>query len=76
MELWGESLVRVGSRDTKKGRSENIAACRSNTDGTRECHIEGSKSDREGKILYGIPYVWNLKRNYTNELTYKTDSQT
>ena len=34
--------------------------------------------DRKGEILYDIPYMWNLKRNDTNELTYKTeaDSQT
>ena len=25
--------------------------------------------DREGEISYDIPYVWNLKRNDTNELT-------
>ena len=25
-------------------------------------------SDRDGKISYDIPYIWNLKRNYTNEL--------
>ena len=37
-----------------------------------------SKSDREGEITYDIPYMWNLKRNDTNELTCKTerDSQT
>jgi len=29
------------------------------------------KSDRE--ILYNIPYTVNLKRNYTNELTYKME---
>ena len=36
------------------------------------------KSDREGEISYDIPYMWNLKRNDTNELTCKTerDSQT
>ena len=36
------------------------------------------KSDREGEISYGIPCMWNLKINDTNELTYKTerDSQT
>ena len=36
------------------------------------------KLDREGEISYDIPYMWNLKRNDTNELTYKTgrDSQT
>ena len=31
------------------------------------------KSDREGEISYDIPYMWNLKRNDTNELTYKTE---
>ena len=55
----------------------NNAIC-SNMDGLRDCHTEWSKSDREGEILYNIPYIWNLKRNDTNELTYKTerDSQT
>ena len=31
--------------------------------------VSVSKSDREGKIAYDIPYMWNLKRNDTNELT-------
>ena len=33
---------------------------------------------REAEISYDIPYMWNLKRNHTNEITYKTgtDSQT
>ena len=37
---------------------------------------EVSQTERE--VLYDIPYLWNLKRNDTNELTYKTerDSQT
>ena len=26
------------------------------------------------EILYNIPYIWNLKRNDTSELTYKTDT--
>ena len=43
-----------------------------------DCHTEWSRSDRGGEISRDIPYVWNLKRNYTNELIYKTeiDSQT
>ena len=38
----------------------------------RECHTESSKSYREREILYNIPYMWNLKRNNTNELTKQT----
>ena len=34
---------------------------------------EVSQSDREGEISYAIPYMWNLKINDTNELTYKTE---
>ena len=46
--------------------------------GSRDCHAEWSKSDGKGEISYDIPYMWNLKRNDTNELIYKTetDSQT
>ena len=34
--------------------------------------------EREREISYDIVYKWNIKRNYTIELTYKieTDSQT
>ena len=37
---------------------------------------EGSQTERE--ISYDMPYIWNLKGNDTNGLTYKTarDSQT
>ena len=47
-------------------------------DGPRDCQTEWSKSDREREIKYDIAYMQNLKRNDTNELIYKTetDSQT
>ena len=45
-------------------------------DEPRDCHTEGRKSNREGEISYNIPYMWNLKRNDTDELTKQRDSQT
>ena len=45
----------------------------SNMDRPRDCHSEWNKSDR-GEILHGIPYTWNLKRNDSNELIYKTET--
>ena len=47
----------------------------SNMDATRDYHAKWSKSDRERQIPYDITYMWNLKYD-TDELTYKTDSQT
>ena len=38
-------------------------------DGPGDCHTEWSKSEREGERSYDIHYMWNLKRNDTNELT-------
>ena len=35
-------------------------------DGSRACHTEWSKSDRQGKISYDIPYMQNLERNDSN----------
>ena len=31
-------------------------------------------SDREGEISYDIHYMWNVKRNDTKELAYKTET--
>ena len=33
-----------------------------------------SRREVEGEILYDVPYMWNLKRNDMNELTYKTET--
>ena len=35
-----------------------------------------SEVSQTGEISYGIPYMWNLKRNHTNELIYKTERLT
>ena len=40
-----------------------------------EIVILRSQAGREGKISYDISYMWNLKRNYTYELTYKTERE-
>ena len=50
----------------------------SNLDGPRNYHTKCSKSDRERQITYDITYMQNLKKKDTNELIYKTetDSQT
>ena len=36
---------------------------------------EWSKSDRGGEIVYDIPYMWNLKRKDTNNLTKQKQTQ-
>ena len=55
----------------------NNAIC-SNMDGPGDYHTKWSKSEKEQQISYYIAYMWNLKKNDTNELIYKieTDSQT
>ena len=44
-------------------------------DGPRDCYTELSKSDREREISYDIACMRNLKRNDTNELIYKTETE-
>ena len=50
----------------------------SNMHGPGDYHTKWSKSDGERQISYDIAYMRNLKKNDTNELIYKpeTDSQT
>ena len=41
----------------------------------RSCTRHCSKPSLcEGDISFDIPYMWNIKRNDTNELIYKTES--
>ena len=47
----------------------------SNMDGPRHYHTKWSKWEKERQTPYNITYMWILK-NHTNELIYKTDSQT
>ena len=44
----------------------------------QEISILSEMSDTEREISYNITYMWNLKKNDTNELIYKIeiDSQT
>ena len=45
----------------------------SNMAGPRDCHTEWSKSEKD-KDKYDIVYMWNLKKNGSNELIYKKKS--
>ena len=40
-------------------KEQNSAIC-STMDGTRDCHPESSKSERERQIPHDITYIWNL----------------
>ena len=65
-------------KQEEEERKKEVGGSCSYLDGPRDYHTEWSKSDRKGKILYDISFKQNLKRNGTNELTSKTetDSQT
>ena len=67
-----EDVVHIYSGILLSHKKEQNNAIYSNMDGTRDCHTEWSKSDRERWILYDIAYMWNLKKG-TNELIYKTE---
>ena len=43
-------------------------------DRPRDCYTDEASQTRE--ISYDLPYMQNIKRNYTNEFIYETDSQT
>ena len=41
----------------------------SNMNGPGDFHTKWSKPDKARQILYDTTYMWNLKKNDTNELT-------
>ena len=45
-----------------------------NMDGPRDYHTEWSKTDRERQISHDKTYMWNLIKNATKELIYKTET--
>ena len=44
----------------------------SNMDGPRDYHIKWSKSAKDNYHMMSL-YMWNLKKNHTNELIYRTE---
>ena len=42
-------------------------------DRPRDYHTKQSKSERESQISHNIIYMWNLKKNDTNERIYETE---
>ena len=42
-------------------KEQNWVICR-DVDGSRDCHSERSKSEREKQIPYDNTYIWSLKR--------------
>ena len=53
-------------------KEQNWVICR-DVDGPRDCHAEWSRSEREKQISCINAYMWNLKKNGTNKLIYKTE---
>ena len=73
-----EDVVHIYNRILLSHKKEwNNAIC-SNMDGPSDYHTKWSKSDTGRQMSHDITYMWNLKKkkNDTNELIYKIDSQT
>ena len=59
----------IQRNSTQPQKRTNNAIC-SNTDGHTDCQTERSQTQKDE---HHIVYMWNLKKNGTNELTYKTE---
>ena len=70
-----DDVAHIHSRiSLNHGKEWNNAFC-SNIDRPRDCHTEWSESEREGKILHDITYMWNLKK-IANALIYRANRVT
>ena len=55
-------------------KERNWVICR-DVDGSRDCHTECNKSEREKQISYFNAYMWNLE-NGTDELVCRAEKET
>ena len=56
-------------------KKQNWVTC-SEVDGPRVCHTEWNKSEREKQIPYANTYIWNLKKNDSEEPRGRTGIKT
>ena len=54
-------------------KKEWSCAIYSKMGGHWHCHTKWSKSDRERQISYDTAFMWNLKKNGTNDSIYETE---
>ena len=69
-----EDVVHIYNGILLSHKKEWNNAIYSNMDGPRDYHTKWSKSDGERQISYVITSMWNLVKNDTNELIYKTET--
>ena len=74
-EEWIKNVVPIYNVILLSHKKERSNVICSNLDGPSDYHTKWSKSDRERQISYDITPMWNpILKNYTNELIYKTET--
>ena len=74
-EVWIKNVVPIYNVILLSHKKERSNVICSNLDGPSDYHTKWSKSDRERQISYDITPMWNpILKNYTNELIYKTET--
>ena len=58
--IYKEDVVHIYNGILLNHKKEWNSAICSNMDGSRDCHSEWSKSDRERQISHDITHMWNL----------------